>query len=75
MPDEFNVVLFFPDSTSFYEQRNLDAEQAVLLAKQCSERPAAKLGIIERVIVTDAEDYTVFEWQFGQGVTFPKPEP
>jgi hypothetical protein len=70
--NEFSVALFFPDSYR-YEARHLDAEAAVMLARNCTERPAALAGWIKRVIITDADDYTCFEWTFGQGVTFPRP--
>lgn len=70
MSDLFNVVLFFPDGSHHYERRGLEAKEAVELAKQCTERPAAKIGMIERIIITDSGDCTNFEWTYGQGVTF-----
>jgi hypothetical protein len=69
-PDLFNVVLFFPDGSSHYEQRGLGPKEAVELAKQCTERPAARIGMIDRVIITDCGDCTNFEWCYGKGVTF-----
>lgn len=71
--ESFNVVLFFPDGSHVYERRGLDASAAVNLAKECSQRPAALAGIITRIIITDDGDNTVFEWQSGTGVTWPKP--
>ena len=29
---------------------------------------------INRVIITDGGDYTVFEWKRGAGITWPLPE-
>jgi hypothetical protein len=28
-------------------------------------------GIIRRIIITDEDDFTVFEWRYGEGVTYP----
>lgn len=27
--------------------------------------------MVRRVIITDGDDFTVFEWKFGEGVTYP----
>lgn len=51
--------------------RGLGAKAAVETAKAYTERPAAQIGVIERIIITDDGDHTVFEWRFGPGVTFP----
>jgi hypothetical protein len=69
--NEFSVCLFFPDGSSLYERRNLGLEAAVMLAKDCTLRPAALAGFIRRAIITDDDDCTCFEWTYGQGVTYP----
>lgn len=71
----YSVALFFPDGSYIYEARNLGAEAAVMLAKRVTERPAAQLGMIARIIITDEGDCTAFEWKFGEGVTFPRYDP
>jgi hypothetical protein len=71
MEETFRVVLFFPDGYWMEEANGLPAEQAVKLAHSITQRPAVALGIIARVIITDSDDILVFEWKFGQGVTFP----
>jgi hypothetical protein len=70
--DEFSVYLFFPDESSFCERQFIGAREAVELAAECSRRPAAIAGSIRRIIITDGGDDTVFEWLYGQGVTFPR---
>lgn len=72
MSDEYSVVLFFPDESHHYEARELGAEEAVWLAKECSERPAAHAGFIRRIIITDADDFAVFQWEYGKGVIYPR---
>ena len=69
---EFSVWIFFPEPPggNVAEARFISAGQAVKLAREITARPAAKYGLIERVIITDGGDYTVFEWTAGKGVTF-----
>jgi uncharacterized Rossmann fold enzyme len=68
----FNVVIFFPDGSNEYVGRGLDAEPAVLMARDYATRPAAVAGFIERIMITDMDDLCCFLWQFGKGVVFPK---
>jgi hypothetical protein len=68
---EFNVVQFFPDETYEYVRRNVSAEEAVEAARSYTTRPAALMGVIQRVIITDGGDSTNFEWRFGEGVVYP----
>ena len=67
----FNVMQFFPDESYEYVERGLRPEEAVNLAKRCTESGAARLGLVPRVIITDSGDHTCFEWRYGEGVTFP----
>lgn len=46
----------------------LDAEQAMRLAKECSER--VSVGYVR--VVDIADDTIAFEWHFKLGVLFPK---
>lgn len=76
MTDTFNVAIFFPDNSYIYERKRIGAEEAVNVAKNCTERPAALIGVIRRVIIECCDDgSTCFEWQFGKGVTFPPKQP
>jgi len=68
---QFSVWLFFPDDIHEPELQWVDAKTAVERARSCALRPAAQAGIIRRIIITDGGDHTVFEWKFGEGVTFP----
>jgi len=77
---EFNVVQFFSSKAGplagqhEYVRRNVTAEEAILAARHYSNNVATKLGIVDRVIVTDGGDSCVFEWKAGLGVTFPPME-
>ncbi len=70
MTDSFDVWQWLPGGLHECVGRGLEPKQAVELAHSYTERPAAKIGIIQRVTIVDSEDYTVFEWTFGKGVTF-----
>lgn len=76
MWEEFSVYWFDPDGISHREAAFIGVRQAVELARSLTKRPAAKIKIrgrvvIQRVIITDGGDHTVFEWKYGKGVTFP----
>jgi hypothetical protein len=70
--NEFSVWWDDPQGNHHPERRFIGAQEAVELAKNLTQRPAVLLGIIQRVIITDGGDFTVFEWKHGEGVTFPK---
>lgn len=70
----FSVYQFFPNGMCDCVAQNLDARTAVETAKSYTERPAVRIGVIARVIITDADDFCVFEWKNGEGVTFPTPQ-
>lgn len=69
--NEFSVCQFFRDGTYEYVRRNVGAEEAVKAAKHYTDSVGARIGTTARVIITDGDDYTVFEWKHGEGVTYP----
>lgn len=69
---EFSVAIFYPDGTNEYVKRFVDAREAVETAKSWTERPAALIGVIRKVIITDGGDFTNFQWEYGKGITFGK---
>ncbi len=68
---EFSVCQFLADGSHEYVRRGVGPEEAVKAAHHYSHNVASKLGIVERVIITNGDDYTCFEWKRGEGVTFP----
>ena len=73
MTEAFSVFWWDELGLSYRDASFVDAEAAVRAAKSLTDRPAARLGTIQRVIITDGGDCTVFEWRHGAGVTFPPP--
>ncbi len=55
-------------------RRFVGAEEAVMAAKHYTTSVGARLGLTQRVIITDGGDFTCFEWKYGEGVTYPPPE-
>lgn len=66
--EAYNTVIFFPDETYEYVRRNVSAKEAVETAHSYCTRPAAMIGIIARIIVTDEGDYTNFDWRWRPGL-------
>ena len=67
----FCVYQFFPDGTHECVREWGLAEEAVLAAKHYCSCVGAQLGTTVRVIITDREDFCVFDWKRGEGIIFP----
>jgi len=67
----YDLHLIFPDNSRRTEATGLDLKAAVLKAHDFSTRPAAMIGIIHKIMITDSEDYCVFLWQDGN-IIFPR---
>lgn len=75
MSDErFDVVQFFRDGSYEFVERDLDVKAAVERFRSLSWSLGAQVGTTVRVIITDGGDFTVAQWEFGKGVTWPSPE-
>ena len=71
LEEHFHVWQFFEDDTYERVGTALPAKEAVALAKSYTTRPAATLGIIKQVMITDSGDCCVFLWKNGEGVVHP----
>jgi hypothetical protein len=72
MDELFDVYMIFPDGTNVKEYENLSAKAATDAAYLLTTRPAAMIGIISEVMITDKGDCCVFHWKNGEGVVWPK---
>lgn len=75
MTDLFSVYQFFEDETWERVLAGVGPEAAVKRAKALTESVGARIGTTARVIVTDQDDTTCFEWRYGKGVTYPPRSP
>lgn len=73
MNELFSVYQFFPDDNCECFKAHVNAEEAVKAAKHLSSSVGAQIGTTRRVIITDSGDSAVFEWKYGEGVTWPTP--
>ncbi len=67
----FSVFQFFEGDD--YEQvaASVGAEDAMRRVVALTQSVGARLGTTTRVIITDGDDFTTFESEFGKGVVFP----
>jgi hypothetical protein len=69
---QFSVCFSFQDGTVRNFVRGTDCQTAIRRAKEITEWPGAQDGSIKRVIITNGNNDPIFEWTYGQGVTFAK---
>jgi hypothetical protein len=70
MSNEFSCFWYDPDGNCHKEHAFVSAREAVQMAHSLSTRPAAKMGVIRRIVITDGDDFTVFLWEDG-AIKFP----
>lgn len=71
---EFSVAWWDPEGDCYYEKRFCGAEEAVSAAislVSLARHPAAVLGRIRRIIITDGWDYCIWEWKYQEGIVYP----
>ena len=69
--NEFNVWQFFADGSQEQVRAGVSPGEAMNAFAHYTSNVASKLGVVERVIITDGGDDCNAEWKFGQGYTFP----
>lgn len=69
--ETFNVYFIYPDGTNTRERSNLPPDEAVKFAHQATTRPAAMMGMLKEVMITDNGDCCCFHWKHGEGIVFP----
>ena len=71
MTNEFSVYWWDQTGGQYEELRFVSAEEATKAAQRLTKGPASRLGIVDRVIITDGVDCICFEWNARQGLIFP----
>lgn len=71
---EFSVCQFFDNDMHEYVRRWVSLEEAMDAFKHYCNSIGAKHGIVLKVIVTDGDDYTNAQWEFGKGLVYPTEE-
>jgi hypothetical protein len=71
MTNEYSVWWWDCDGGQHEELRFVNVEQAVKACRRLAKGPSSLMGIVERIIMTDGDDYCVFEWVRGREIVFP----
>jgi hypothetical protein len=69
---EFSVWQFLSDGIQERVRHFVSAEEAVEAAMHYTSNVASRMGITQRVIITDGGDCIVFEWLKDKGIVFPE---
>jgi len=69
--EEFSVYQFFPDDFSERVLHFVDFATAMRCAGQLARSVGGRMGTTRRIIITDGGDCLIFEWKFGEGITWP----
>jgi len=72
--NEFRVYQFFKGGGSEKVRDHVSGEEAVKAFHHYTNNVACRVGITERVIITDGGDFVNMEWVHGKGITFPTSE-
>jgi len=67
--ERYNVVMW-KDGYYEYFLRNVSAERAMKAAGRCIVNLGHR-GLVDKVAVTDEDDYTNFQWERDRGIVFP----
>ena len=68
--NEFSVYQWFPDGSYERYKSFVGAEEAVSAVKFLTNNVASRMGITQRVIITDGGDCVAWEWLKDKGVVF-----
>lgn len=71
MDERFNVVIWDNDDYWRYVEQDMEAEDAVILARIIVDE-AIRDGLISKVQIIDEDDFTNFLWERGKGIVFPR---
>jgi hypothetical protein len=69
--NEFSVYQFLPDDMYERVREFVSVEEAMDAFMHYTNNVATRMGITERVIITDGGDCVVAEWKKGKGYVFP----
>ena len=68
---EYSIVIFDKDGHWIRPYHLVDINVAVNMFAAFADSYPAKIGAFHRIIVTDGGDFTIAEWLYAQGITWP----
>jgi hypothetical protein len=66
MSEEFSVYWWDREGGQHEEMRFVAVESALRAVTRLTQGPAAMLGMVQRVLITDGGDCTCFDWRDGK---------
>lgn len=72
--NQFSVYQFFSDGNYECVRSFVSAKEAGEAFRHYTNNLATMLGMVERIILIDGDDFINAEWIKGIGLTFPRPE-
>jgi hypothetical protein len=63
---EFSMYWWDPDGNQHRELSFVTAREAVEKAHSFTTRPAARMGMVKKIMITDGLDFCVFLWEDGK---------
>jgi hypothetical protein len=75
MSREYSVYQWFPNGSYERYKEFVELDEAVRAFKFLTSNVASRMGITQRVIITDGGDCTIAEWLKDKGVVWPKDWP
>lgn len=69
--ETFSVTQFFVGGVYETVRSHVDADEAMKAFSHYTNNVATKMGVVERVIVTDGGDFVNAEWKKDEGYTYP----
>lgn len=73
MDEVFSVTQFFADNMGYeMVRKHVSLDEAIKAYKHYTTSVGARMGMTQRVIITDGGDCIVVEWIHGKGLVFPK---
>lgn len=70
--EKFNIYWWDNEGEQYEEMRNAPIGYTQHAIVRLTKGPAAMLGVVRKVLVTDSGDCTCFLWTRERGVEFPK---
>ena len=68
---EFSVFQWFPDGSYECVRSYVTAEEAMKAYAHYTNNVASKMGVTQKVMITDGGDCCVAEWRQGEGYVWP----
>lgn len=67
----YSVYQWFPDGSYEKVRAYVSLDEAVKAARFYTSNVASRIGITQKVMITDGDDCCIFEWRNHEGIVHP----